>query len=109
MKIVTMKTVLILALLFTMAPAHAGGLKESAESYYARHMKSCERKPRESVWDLFKATRTIIMDECCVKSVRAMQTAGEKRVAPDATCPSGSVKKSLKCPTSKHWCEGVER
>jgi hypothetical protein len=104
-----MKHALLILALFLATSAHAGGLKESAESYYARHMKSCERKPRESVWDLFAATRTIIMDECCVKSVRAMQAAGEKRIAPEGACPSGKVKKSLPCETSKHWCEGVER
>lgn len=104
-----MRFFLIVLVCWASLPAHAGVLKESAESYYARQMKSCERKPRESVWDLFAATRTVYHDECCVKSVRAMQAAGEKRIAPDASCPSGSVKKSLKCPSSKYWCEGVER
>ena len=87
-------------------PALALPYGESAQSYYARQMKSCAYKlPRESVWDLLKATRPVYIDECCARSVEAMQKAGAQRIAKDSECPSGTRKQSLECAASKTWCE----
>lgn len=92
-------------LLLLVTPANAFP-SESAQSYYARQMKSCQYKlPREGVWDLFKATRPIYLDECCAESVRTMQSKNAKRIARDGDCPEGQVKTSNPCASSKYWCE----
>ena len=98
--------ILPILVLFMTTPAHADLWNESAESYYARQMKSCEYKlPRESVWDLFAATRPVYLDECCADSVRAMQKANGKRIAGEGSCAEGQVKTSKPCASSKHWCQ----
>lgn len=106
-----MKTIFQLSLLLTImlaSPAHADMFEETEESYYTRQMRSClYKKERTSVFDLFRATRPVYMDDCCAQSVYAMQKADAKWIHPDKDCPEGKVKTRLQCETSKDWCMSV--
>lgn len=104
--------ILLLALL---ASAPSSAFEESADSYYARHMKSCQYKERENVPDLFAGFSETLTNECCAASVDAARADGGKFTdfntlsrdsanRPDEPCPAGQIKKSLDCETSKHWC-----
>lgn len=109
---------ILMAILFLTTPAHTGALEESAESYYARHMKSCQHKERTKPWHIIAALAPTITDECCARSVEAARERGGTFIdldnlaraagqptAKDEACPQGKTKRSLNCPTSKHWCE----
>jgi len=94
-----------LFLLFLAFPAHADVFEETEESYYTRQMQSCFfKKERTSIWDLFAATRPVYLDNCCARSVYAMQAADAEWIAAEENCPEGMVKTSVNCETTKHWC-----
>lgn len=108
--------ILGLFLLLTTPAAHA--FEETAESYYARHLKSCQSKAKDKWYHVFRGFSETVTDECCAMSVAAAQkakgtfidldnlarAAGQPTSA-DEPCPQGQSKNMLKCPTSKHWCE----
>lgn len=84
-------------------PASAA-FKETAESYYARLMKSCEYAVRESWRDYLLYAPHKRLDECCAESVRKMAKEGAKETS-NGACPDGYQANALKCTTSKRWCE----
>lgn len=90
---------------FLFSPAHA---EEKAESYYGRLMKSCEYNPRSSWRDYLLYAEKKHIDECCAESVNKMAALGAKLAPSDRRCPPHYQINSLKCTSSKTWCEEIK-
>lgn len=95
----------IAALCFFSAPARAE-IRETGSSYYQRLGQSCLYTVRETWRDYLLYVPNKRTDECCAESVRRMQSLGAREKRGD--CPSGTQENSLRCTTSKTWCESIQ-
>lgn len=87
--------------------ASCSASQEMDKSYYQRQMKSCEYNERKSFKDYMLYVPNNTIDYCCADSVGVMQSVNGKQIDKNKECPEGSRKVSLKCETSKTWCEKI--
>lgn len=95
---------LALAALVFCSPARAD---EVPSNYYDNQLATCEREPPDWFFGFLYGwfgDDSMTMDSCCRASVEMMR-ANLGHETPDHTCPPGFRMNTLKCPTSKFWCE----
>jgi hypothetical protein len=102
-----MRTILCIALLLIAAAPARANIRESDSSYYNRIAQSCLYTVRETWRDYLLYVPTKRTDECCASSVRMMKSTGAREKSGD--CPQGTQENSLRCTTSKTWCEAIQR